>query len=87
MAWVIEKIPDKDGLVRSVKLHIGCKSNSDQTLTHPITKLVLLFRMKMYDSPTERLELNLGVMKVPKYLTLLKPYVLITTLEIYFMFP
>ena len=42
MAQVIEKIPDKDGQVRSVKLRIGSKNNSDQTLIRPITKLVLL---------------------------------------------
>ena len=42
MARVIEKIPDKDGQVRSVKLRIGSKNNSDQTLIRPITKLVLL---------------------------------------------
>ena len=42
MAPVIEKIPDKDGQVRSVKLRIGSKNNSDQTLIRPITKLVLL---------------------------------------------
>ena len=36
------KIPDKDGQVRSVKLRIESKNNSDQTLIRPITKLVLL---------------------------------------------
>ena len=37
-------MPDKDGLVRSVKLCIGSKNNSDQTLICPITKLILLVR-------------------------------------------
>ena len=44
MAQVVKKLPDKDRLVRSVKLCIGSKSNSDQTLIDPITKLVLLVR-------------------------------------------
>ena len=44
MARVGEKMPDKDGLVRSVKLRIGSKNNSDKTLIYPITKLVLLVR-------------------------------------------
>ena len=42
MARVVVKIPDKDGQVRSVKLRIESKNNSDQTLIRPITKLVLL---------------------------------------------
>ena len=37
-------MPDKDGLVRSAKLRIGSKNNSDETLIRPITKLVLLVR-------------------------------------------
>ena len=37
-------MPDKDGLVRSAKLRIGSKNNSDETLILPITKLVLLVR-------------------------------------------
>ena len=44
MARVTEKMPDKDGLVRSVKLRIESKNNSDQTLTCPIAKLVFLVR-------------------------------------------
>ena len=44
MARVVQKMQDKDGLVRSVKLHIGSKNSSDQTLIRPITKLVLLVR-------------------------------------------
>ena len=42
MARVVEKMPDKNGLVRSVKLRIGSKKNSDQI--HPITKIILLVR-------------------------------------------
>ena len=41
---VVEKIPGKDVLVRSVKLRIGSKNNSGQTLVRPITKLLLLVR-------------------------------------------
>ena len=37
-------MPDKDGIVRSVKLRIGSKNNSDETLIRPIKKLVLLVR-------------------------------------------
>ena len=37
-------MPDKDGLVRSAKLRIGSKNNSDETLIRPIIKLVLLVR-------------------------------------------
>ena len=37
-------MPDKDGLVRSAKLRIRSKNNSDETLIRPITKLVLLVR-------------------------------------------
>ena len=37
-------MPVKDGLVRSAKLRIGSKNNSDETLIRPITKLVLLVR-------------------------------------------
>ena len=37
-------MPDKDGLVRSSKLRIGSKNNSDETLIRPIIKLVLLVR-------------------------------------------
>ena len=44
MASVVENMTDKDGLVRSVKLCIGSKNNSDQTLIRPVTKLVLLVR-------------------------------------------
>ena len=44
MARVTEKMPDKDGLVRSVKLRIESKNNSDQTLICPIAKLVFLVR-------------------------------------------
>ena len=44
MARVVEKISGKDVLVRSVKLRIGSKNSSDQTLIRPITKLVLLVR-------------------------------------------
>ena len=44
MARVVQKMQDNDGLVRSVKLHIGSKNSSDQTLIRPITKLVLLVR-------------------------------------------
>ena len=53
MARVIEKIPDKDGQVRSVKLHIGSKNNSDQTLIRPITKLVLLVENEDVRFPNE----------------------------------
>ena len=44
MGWAIEKMPDKDGIVRSVKLRIGSKNNSDETLIRPIKKLVLLVK-------------------------------------------
>ena len=44
MVRVVQTMQDKDGLVRSVKLHIGSKNSSDQTLIRPITKLVLLVR-------------------------------------------
>ena len=44
MESVVENMTDKDGLVRSVKLCIGSKNNSDQTLIRPVTKLVLLVR-------------------------------------------
>ena len=44
MARLIEKMPDKHRLVRSVKLRIGTENNSNQVLIHPITKLVLLVR-------------------------------------------
>ena len=44
MVGVVQKMQDKDGLARSVKLHIGSKNSSDQTLIRPITKLVLLVR-------------------------------------------
>ena len=44
MGWAIEKMPDKDGIVRSVKLRIGSKNNSDETQIRPIKKLVLLVR-------------------------------------------
>ena len=37
-------MPDKDGIVRSVKLRIGSKNNSDETQIRPIKKLVLLVR-------------------------------------------
>ena len=37
-------MPDKDGIVRSVKLRIGSKNNSDEKLIRPIKKLVLLVR-------------------------------------------
>ena len=42
MVRVVEKMPDKNGLVRSVKLRIGSKKNSGQI--HPITKIILLVR-------------------------------------------
>ena len=44
MESVVENMTDKDGLIRSVKLRIGGKHNSDQTLIRPVTKLVLLVR-------------------------------------------
>ena len=44
MESAVENMTDKDGLIRSVKLRIGGKQNSDQTLIRPITKLVLLVR-------------------------------------------
>ena len=44
MARITEKMPDKDGLIKSVKLRIGSKNSSDQILICPITKLVLLVR-------------------------------------------
>ena len=44
MARLIEKMPDKHRLVRSVKLRIGTENNSNQVLIYPITKLVLLVR-------------------------------------------
>ena len=44
MARVIEKMSGKDGLIRSVKLRVGSKNNSDQTLIRPITKLDFLVR-------------------------------------------
>ena len=53
-------MPDKDGLVRSAKLRIGSKNNSDETLIRPITKLVLLVRMKLYNSSTERHRTKFG---------------------------
>ena len=37
-------MPDKDGLVRTVKLGIAIKNNSDQTLIRTITRLLLLVR-------------------------------------------
>ena len=44
MESVVENMTDKDGLIRSVKLRIGGKHNSDQALIRPIKKLVLLVR-------------------------------------------
>ena len=44
MARVVEKMPGKDERIRSVKLRIGSKNNSDQTLIRPITKLDFLVR-------------------------------------------
>ena len=44
MESVVENMTDTDGLIRSVKLRIGGKHNSDQTLIRPIKKLVLLVR-------------------------------------------
>ena len=44
IARVVEKMPDKDGLVRTVKLRIAIKNNSDQTLIRTITRLLLLVR-------------------------------------------
>ena len=44
MARVIEKMPGRDGLVRTVKLRIGLKNNSEKTLIRPITKLILLLK-------------------------------------------
>ena len=72
MAWVIEKIPDKDGLVRSVKLHIECKSNSDQTLIHPITKLVLLFRNEDVRFPNWETRTKFGCDESAKVLNIAK---------------
>ena len=44
MESVVENMTDKDWLIRSVKLRIRGKHNSDQTLIRPIKKLVLLVR-------------------------------------------
>ena len=68
MVQVVEKMPDKDGLVRSVKLPIGSKNNSDQTLIRPIKKLVLLVRNKDVQFPNEDIELYLGVKTRPSNL-------------------
>ena len=51
MVQATEKMLDKDGIVKSVKLHIGSKDNSDQTLICPITKFVFLVRNKDVQFP------------------------------------
>ena len=51
MVQATEKMLDKDGIVKSVKLHIGSKDNSDQTLIRPITKFVFLVRNKDVQFP------------------------------------
>ena len=78
MARVVEKMPGKDGRIRSVKLRIGSKNNSDQTLIRPITKLDFLVRNE--DAEKHRTKFGCqketrcfeeSQMKVAKQLTLL----------------
>ena len=54
-------MPDKDGLIRSVKLRIRSKNKSDQTLICQTTQnLFCLLEMKMCNSPKERPRTKFG---------------------------
>ena len=78
-------MPDNNGLVRTVKLRIAIKNNSDQTLIRTITRLLLLVRNKdvQFFERQERYRTKFGCesgtrrfegsqIKVPKQLTLLR---------------
>ena len=79
-------MPDKDELVRSVKLRIGSKKTLIRDPFVQSQKLFCLLEMKMYDSPMETHRTKFGCqngtrhfegsqVKVPRQLTLLKPSV------------